>query len=178
MPPVMLLVINGAAIALAQAPWPELWMAALILTAVGAVVRGRTGRAPYADEWNDSLGDARRDAAHAFVNETALLLTVLVIPVMAVLGAVSQTGGHHRSPFVVAGADRRVSVTDLGVTLVHLASHKVSWLWRFHAVHHSVKRFYGFNGLMKHPPARAARISCWHNTIGGFWACPSRSLRP
>lgn len=24
-------------------------------------------------------------------------------------------------------------------------------LWRFHAVHHSVKRFYGSNGRMKHP---------------------------
>lgn len=44
-----------------------------------------------------------------------------------------------------------IVVTDVGVTAVHVASHRVGWLWRFHAVHHSVKRFYGFNGLMKHP---------------------------
>lgn len=44
-----------------------------------------------------------------------------------------------------------VAVTDMGVTLVHVASHRVGWLWRMHAVHHSVRRFYGFNGLMKHP---------------------------
>ena len=44
-----------------------------------------------------------------------------------------------------------VLVADFGITTIHLASHKVGWLWRLHAVHHSVRRFYGFNGLMKHP---------------------------
>ena len=34
---------------------------------------------------------------------------------------------------------------------MHYASHRVGFLWRLHAVHHSVKRMYGFNGLMKHP---------------------------
>ena len=27
----------------------------------------------------------------------------------------------------------------------------INALWRLHAVHHSIKRMYGFNGLMKHP---------------------------
>ncbi len=146
--PLMLLGINGAAIALAQVPWAELWMAALILAAI-ALSFAAERAVPYTAEWNDSLGDGRRDVAHAFINETALLLTVLVIPVMAVL-----TPFHHwwpsSTPFIVQVLIAMV-VTDLGVTLVHLASHKVGWLWRFHAVHHSVKRFYGFNGLMKHP---------------------------
>lgn len=146
--PVMLIGINGAAIALARAPWAELWMAVLIVAAIGlSFAAERT--LPYTHEWNTAVGDGRRDVAHAFINETALLLTVLVIPLMAALSPF-----HDRwpasLPFLVQVLIAIV-VTDLGVTVVHVASHKVGWLWRFHAVHHSVKRFYGFNGLMKHP---------------------------
>lgn len=42
-------------------------------------------------------------------------------------------------------------MADLGITLAHYVSHRAEWLWRLHAVHHSVERMYGFNGLMKHP---------------------------
>ena len=44
-----------------------------------------------------------------------------------------------------------IMIADLGITVVHVASHKIGVLWRFHAVHHSITRFYGLNGLMKHP---------------------------
>lgn len=40
---------------------------------------------------------------------------------------------------------------DAGITLAHFASHRITVLWRCHAVHHSARRMYGFNGLMKHP---------------------------
>ncbi|MBL4790093.1 MAG: sterol desaturase family protein [Kordiimonadaceae bacterium] len=42
-------------------------------------------------------------------------------------------------------------MADIGITLAHYASHRIDALWRLHAVHHSIKRMYGFNGLMKHP---------------------------
>ena len=29
--------------------------------------------------------------------------------------------------------------------------HRAAWIWRFHSIHHGVRRLYGFNGLMKHP---------------------------
>ena len=44
-----------------------------------------------------------------------------------------------------------IAVFDLGVTLAHLASHRLGLLWRFQSVHHRVRRLYGLNGLMKHP---------------------------
>ncbi len=44
-----------------------------------------------------------------------------------------------------------ILVLDAGVTLTHIARHRWSTLWRYHAVHHSVQRTYGLNGLMKHP---------------------------
>lgn len=146
--PIMLFGINGAAVVLAQVPYAELWMAALIITAIGLSF-GAERLLPYASQWNTSSGDGARDVAHAFVNETALLLTVLVVPLMAALSPF-----HERWPTswpFVLQVLAAILLTDLGVSTVHLASHKVSWLWRFHAVHHSVTRFYGFNGLMKHP---------------------------
>ena len=48
---------------------------------------------------------------------------------------------------------------DFGITMTHWASHRVPALWRLHAVHHSVKRFYGFNGMMKHPLHQAIEMT-------------------
>lgn len=154
--PLMLIGVNGAAIGMAHAPWAELWMAALIVAAIGLSFVAEQ-ILPYTDDWNTSIGDGRRDAAHAFINETALLLTVLVIPLMAALSPFSERWPSSL-PFVIQVLIAIVA-TDFGVTLAHLASHKVGWLWRFHAVHHSVKRFYGFNGLMKHPLHGAVELA-------------------
>lgn len=146
--PMMLIGVNGAAIAVAQAPWAQVWMAALILFAI-ALSFAAERVVPYRRDWNRSLGDGPRDVAHAFVNETALLLTVLVVPALAALTPL-RGWWPSSAPFVVQVLIA-VVVTDLGVTSMHMASHRVGWLWRLHAVHHSVRRFYGFNGLMKHP---------------------------
>ncbi|MEU6037688.1 sterol desaturase family protein [Actinomadura sp. NPDC047616] len=76
------------------------------------------------------------------------------------LGAqVTRAGLHPAVAAVLTSASRAiwaqvlaaVLAADAGITLVHYASHKIGVLWRFHAVHHSVRRFYGLNGLMKHP---------------------------
>ncbi|GFG83016.1 hypothetical protein MPRG_62920 (plasmid) [Mycobacterium paragordonae] len=154
--PLMLVGINGVAIAVARTPWAGLWMVALITAAIGlSFAMERV--LPYAREWNHSFGDARRDATHAFINETAMLVTVLIIPVTALLSP------FHRwwpvsTPFALQVL-LAVAVADLGITLVHMISHRVGWLWRLHAVHHSVKRFYGFNGLMKHPAHGALELA-------------------
>ena len=50
-------------------------------------------------------------------------------------------------------------MADLGITLAHYASHRIAALWRLHAVHHAVKRMYGFNGLLKHPLHQAIELT-------------------
>lgn len=154
--PLMLLGINGAAAVLAARGAREVWLAALIALAVGLSFAAERVL-PYEPEWNSALDDAGRDTAHAFVNETLLLLGVGVIPLLA---AISPFHGWWPSglPFAVqlVGA---VLVADFGITMVHLASHHVPVLWRFHAVHHSVRRCYGFNGLMKHPLHQAVETA-------------------
>ena len=52
-----------------------------------------------------------------------------------------------------------ILIADFGITMAHYASHKIEALWRLHAVHHSVARMYGFNGLMKHPLHQAIELT-------------------
>ncbi|CCH32391.1 sterol desaturase family protein [Actinosynnema sp. NPDC047251] len=146
--PFMLLGVNGAAIALVASGASKLWLVGLLLTAIGCSFAAERAL-PYEAAWNSPDGDGGRDIAHAGVNELLLLISVGVIPVLAATVTVADLWPHSW-PFVPQVLTA-VLVADLGITLVHYASHKIGPLWRFHAVHHSVKRFYGFNGLMKHP---------------------------
>ena len=146
--PLMLLGINGAAIALAAAAAPKLWLLALLLAAI-ALSFAAERILPYAASWNTPHDDTGRDIAHSAVNETLILGSVAAIPALA---AIVPGGGvwPHHWPFTLQ-VIAAILLADLGITLVHYASHTIGILWRFHAVHHSVKRFYGLNGLMKHP---------------------------
>lgn len=56
--PLMLLGINGVAIALARRPWAPLWMVVLILVAIGLSFLAEWV-APYSPEWNKSMGTRR-----------------------------------------------------------------------------------------------------------------------
>jgi len=136
--PFVLLGINGAAIALAASGAPKWSLVALILFAV--VCSFAAERAlPYESSWNAPGPDRFRDAVHAFVYESLILVSVAVIPLMA---AVIPFDGlwPNGLPFVVQVVFA-VLVADFGITVVHLISHRVGWLWRFHAVHHSLERF-------------------------------------
>jgi sterol desaturase/sphingolipid hydroxylase (fatty acid hydroxylase superfamily) len=35
----------------------------------------------------------------------------------------------------------------------------VGWLWKFHSIHHGVRRLYGFNGFVRHPLHQALDIA-------------------
>lgn len=83
------------------------------------------------------------------VNEGANFLSILGLPFLAVL---LPNFGVWPSHWPLWGQLLlAIGIVDFGITMAHFASHRINWLWRFHAVHHSVKRMYGFNGLMKHP---------------------------
>ncbi|MFL1503091.1 sterol desaturase family protein [Pseudomonas sp. O64] len=104
---------------------------------------------PYEPQWNRSLGDRRRDTFHALVNESLNALGLLILPWLTGLLAfegIWPSGWPMWAQLLLA-----IVLADAGITLMHYASHRVAPLWRLHAVHHSVQRLYGFNGLMKHP---------------------------
>lgn len=109
--------------------------------------------APYEPRWNRDHGDRGRDLLHALVNELSNGLALAAIPLVAAsLPGQGLAVGRvlWQAPFAVQLL-AAIVVADLGITLAHWLSHRVPWLWRLHAVHHSVRRLYGFNGLMKHP---------------------------
>lgn len=146
--PALLLGVNGVALWLVSAEAPKGWLLLLLLCTV-AFSFAAERIAPYESVWNQSLGDGRRDALHAVVNELANFGTLLLLPVLTALLAIDGIWPHEWPlPLQVILA---IVVVDVGITLAHYASHRIELLWRFHAVHHSVKRMYGFNGLMKHP---------------------------
>ena len=104
---------------------------------------------PYEPQWNRSLGDRRRDTLHALVNESLNAMGLLILPGLTALLAfdgIWPRGWPLWQQLLMA-----VVLADAGITLMHYASHRIAPLWRLHAVHHSVQRLYGFNGLMKHP---------------------------
>jgi sterol desaturase/sphingolipid hydroxylase (fatty acid hydroxylase superfamily) len=146
--PLMLFGLNGVAISLATADKSEAYLIAVIAAGV-AISFGAERLLPYEEEWNTPVEDSGRDTIHAFVNETMILLSVAIIPVLALVTPFP-AGWPSGLPFVVQVL-LSVLVADFGITVIHLASHKIGWMWRLHAVHHSVKRSYGLNGLMKHP---------------------------
>jgi len=117
---------------------------------------------PYERQWNQDRGDSWRDVAHAFVNEVANASSVALLPLIVAIVPgfdVWPTDWPMWGQLLLA-----ILIAYCGITLVHYASHIYPTLWRFHAVHHSVKRMYGFNGLMKHPLHQAIE------TLGG--TCP------
>ncbi|WP_125777284.1 sterol desaturase family protein [Antribacter gilvus] len=146
--PFMLLAINGAGITIAASGGSKLWLLGLLLLAIASSFLAERVL-PYREEWNTPHDDDHRDTAHATVNETLTLASLIVVPVLTALTPFDGLWPHEW-PFVLQVL-AAILVADLGITLVHLASHKIPVLWRLHAVHHSVKRAYGFNGLMKHP---------------------------
>ncbi len=152
--PFMLLGLNGAGVALIVAGAPKYWLQAVLAVAI-AMSFGVERTIPYERSWNHEQGDSAQDRIHVAVNETLVLASVAAIPLLA---AIVRAPGIWPSNWqFVLQVLAAILIADLGLTLVHLASHKIATLWRLHAVHHSVTRFYGLNGLMKHPCTRPSR---------------------
>ncbi|MCP2051455.1 UNVERIFIED_ORG: sterol desaturase/sphingolipid hydroxylase (fatty acid hydroxylase superfamily) [Pseudomonas fluorescens] len=133
---------------LAWGLWKPGWLVVVFATAI-AVSFLMEQWLPYEPQWNRSLGDRRRDTLHALVNESLNALVLLMLPGLTALLAFE--GIWPRGWPVWAQLLLSIVLADAGITLMHYASHRVAPLWRLHAVHHSVQRLYGFNGLMKHP---------------------------
>lgn len=104
---------------------------------------------PYQPDWNRDHGDTVRDWLHAAVNLTLNRSSLWLLPFFAWLtlgGGLWPRDWPYGLQVVFA-----VVILDLGIAAAHHASHRFPLLWHFHAPHHSPRRLYGFNGLMKHP---------------------------
>ena len=139
----------GAAATLVAACHLSLWVLPplLLLALLASFLAERY--LPYDGDWNLDQGDGARDIVHALVNETLYLLGLAIFPWLAgtmALGPFWPGALPFWGQLLLA-----IVIADFGITLVHYLSHRSYFLWKLHAVHHSVQRLYGFNGWMKHP---------------------------
>lgn len=104
---------------------------------------------PYAPAWNVRRGDLKRDIAHAVTTQSITVAGVLMIPVAAHMRPWRNPWPYHLPLWVQVVMT--LFVADAGITLAHYLSHRIPWLWPFHAGHHSPERMYGLNGLIRHP---------------------------
>tara|TARA_R110002110_G_scaffold39577_2_gene127490 strand:- start:875 stop:1726 length:852 start_codon:yes stop_codon:yes gene_type:complete len=146
--PAILVGGNYLAITVSSSGASHAWLAALILGAVLASFLAENF-IPYHRAWNLEHSDKWRDIFHFLINESANFLSILALPLLA--PAIPDLGFWPNNWPIWAQLLLAIFIVDFGITMAHFASHRINWLWRFHAVHHSAKRMYGFNGLMKHP---------------------------
>jgi sterol desaturase/sphingolipid hydroxylase (fatty acid hydroxylase superfamily) len=145
----MLLGINGAGVILATAGGGRMWLLVPLGFAAVAVSLAAERLIPYEPDWNLRRGETRRDITHAVVNQSIQIIGVATLPLI-VWATRMQGPWPSRWPFLAQVA-MAIIAADAGITLIHYASHHVLALWRFHAAHHSITRFYGLNGLLEHP---------------------------
>lgn len=138
----------GAAILLVSQEARLYWLAPLLISAI-IISRIAEYLIPYEQVWNEPNGDRVRDFIHAIVNETSIIALLLILPLAAKLIPWPSLWPSNMPLWIQVSL--AIVLLDIGITLVHFLSHRWTTLWRFHAVHHSVTRMYGFNGLLKHP---------------------------
>lgn len=153
------------------------WPAFPLLAAVGILAVAALERiAPHDATWLHDQGDLAADLVHNAINLSVLLLTVQGLLMLAPLADARGPWPAHwpiAAQVLLAGA-----ILDVGLYAMHRVSHRVEWLWRLHAIHHSPERLYWLNGERRHPlhavilagpgllanvalGAPAAVIDCW-----------------
>lgn len=154
--PAFFLGFISAAIALIEAGTPG-WVLPLLLLLAVAVSFAAEQLLPYEREWNRDHGDSVTNFLHAFVNEISIFVSVLALPLVAACVPGLNLWPHDWPIWIQLLV--AILVADAGISLTHFFSHRYSWLWRLHAVHHAAPRLYAFNGLMKHPIHQAIELA-------------------
>lgn len=146
--PFFLIVGNGLAIYVVAEGYSKGWLVLLLLSfIVLSLVAERL--VPYDKAFNVARNDRWRDVLHAVVNEALSVSGLILLPLLG--GTFTLFAIWPDQLPLALQAILAILIADIGITLAHFASHRLTSLWRLHAVHHSIKRMYGFNGLMKHP---------------------------
>ncbi len=102
---------------------------------------------PYEPEWNRNDGQMWPDLGHTLLSKTAVQILIVSLAVIGVAQLMPVEGvwwWPHSWP-VAAQIVLGLLIAEFGLYWAHRWLHEVPVLWRFHAVHHSVKRLWFWN---------------------------------
>ena len=151
--------------------WP--WTTLIALT--GAATVGLLEHyAPFEPRWLQSQGDVVTDLWHNFVNLSLIQFASFVLFVWTANVPVAWRLWPIDWPFAAQLSIVAV-VLDLSLYAMHRVSHKVEWLWRLHATHHSPERLYWLNGERRHP-LHALLLAAPGLTILAIMAAPQNLI--
>lgn len=140
--------------AIGETPWSlglDWFVVSLLFSALVFVplerALGRLDQSPLRPEWRTDL--AYFFLGHVLVQFVLILVTAWTAPLAALAASPALQGAIQSLPawaqFLLA-----VLVADLAQATLHRAYHRVPWLWRFHAVHHSSRRMDWLAGSRMH----------------------------
>lgn len=97
----------------------------------------------YRASWRDNDGQLGPDISHTLLNKGIVQLMVVTLLTLGVLDA-REPGPAAAMPLAAQVALGLVA-SEFGLYWAHRIAHEWPWLWRFHAVHHSVRRLWLVN---------------------------------
>lgn len=111
---------------------------------------------PYRRHWLNSHQDVSADVTHLLINAgiPSLWTPVQVFLLTAASVFLAERFGQGLWPeswHWSAELALMLLIAEFGRYWVHRAAHRIGWLWRLHAVHHSPKRLYWLNANRFHP---------------------------
>ena len=142
------------------------WGAPLTLASYAAVLIGAALitlheiKLPYRTEWRPPVSEVGADALFMVTVQIALPY-FLAITLVTTLSGILKTSGFTVQGFwphgfpIAAQACLMLLAADFPRYWLHRAFHKFTYMWRFHAVHHSPHRLYWLNVGRFHPIEKA-----------------------
>lgn len=137
---------NGPAIGL---DWflLDMLLMTLIFSPIEVIWPAYPEQSVFRKEWLLDIGYFL--STHLPIQLTTFLILLPATQLTAVLGMASLQNAMASLPWIVQFS-LAVLVADLSEYAIHYAFHKVPWLWKFHAIHHSSKALDWIAGSRSH----------------------------
>jgi len=134
-----------------RSPAPLLWFNVVYLTIVALI--GLAERLmPYEKSWLSADGETFNDIAHTLLSKGGVQVAA-AIGATAPMGVATLAGSFWIAPFPLWPHDwplflqvmLALVIAELGLYAAHRVAHENLFVWRFHALHHSVGRLWVVN---------------------------------
>lgn len=102
---------------------------------------------PHERAWLENDGQMPADLAHTVLSKGFAQVLITFMVFMGIAEWVAPAGGGYWPVALPLAAQVALGliIAEFGLYWKHRLAHEWHWLWRFHAVHHSVTRLWFFN---------------------------------